>query len=146
MGDAISQWSPATQSYPKTYVKGITPPSGDFSIDPSCGYWINVGGARTMSLSLGSIPPGQVSRVVTIPGSTGWINLAFNTMNSTWTASKIPSMFSGGASVTAVAWYNSVTKMYKTYVPGVPPSDFTLIPGVAYWVSVNGGGTFAYTP
>jgi hypothetical protein len=55
-------------------------------------------------------------------------------------------MFSGGASVTAVAWYNSVTKMYKTYVPGVPPSDFTLIPGVAYWVSVNGGGTFAYTP
>jgi hypothetical protein len=45
-----------------------------------------------------------------------------------------------------VAWFNSVTKLYKTYIVGLPPSDFTLIPGQAYWVSCSGSGTFTYTP
>ena len=50
------------------------------------------------------------------------------------------------ASVTTVAWYNPATKLYKVYITGVPPPDFTLNPGTAYWVYVNGNGTFSYTP
>jgi hypothetical protein len=143
--DTIASWDPATQGYPKTYVVGVTPPGGDFPILPNTGYWINAGPATETIVLNGTIPIGPQTRTVTIPGGTGWINLAFNTMNATWKASNITTMFSG-ATITAIAWYNSVSKQYKTYVPGVPPSDYTLIPGVAYWVSVNGGGTFTYTP
>jgi ABC-type transport system substrate-binding protein len=145
-GDQVVEYNVTTKVYDKTFIVGVTPPGSahNMLIAPNTGYWINVGVNKTLHL-YGDIPTGPVSRTVTLAVSGGWVNLGLNTLNATWKASKIPTMFSGG-SVTQVAWFNSVTKLYKTYIVGLPPSDFTLIPGQAYWVSCSGSGTFTYTP
>ena len=142
--DTVVSWSPATQSYDKTYIVGVTPPSGDILIAPSAGYWINAVANETLRLN-GTIPTTTQTRVVTVPAGGGWVNIAFNTLNAAWKASMIPAMYSGG-SVTLVASYDPVTGTFKSYIPGVPPSDFTLIPGWAYWCFVTASGTFTYLP
>jgi hypothetical protein len=142
--DTVASWNPTTQAYDKTYIVGVTPPSGDITIAPSTGYWINAGANETLRLN-GTIPTTVQTRSVTVPSTGGWVNIAFNTLNSTWKASMIPTIYSGG-SVTLVAYYDPSTGTYKTYIPGVPPSDFTLVPGRAYWCFVTASGTFTYTP
>ena len=141
-GDMVAGWNANTQKYDKLFIKGVSP---DFTLEPSTGYWINVPASRTLALT-GSVPVTPQTRTITLPGASGWVNLAFITVAPDWKASNIPGMYSGGGTVDMVAWWNPATQKYTgLYLPGVG-GDFTLIPGQSYWVSVIGSGTFTYTP
>jgi hypothetical protein len=140
----VASWDPATRTYDKVFIVGATPPVFDFVIQPSTGYWVSVSANQTLYFQ-GTIPTTTQTRSVTVPSNGGWVSIAFNTLNATWKASMIPTMFSGG-NVTVVAWYNPTTTAYRSYITGMPITDFTLIPGQAYWVFVTASGTLTYTP
>ena len=142
--DIVVSWNPLTKAYDKTFIVGVSPPPLDFAILPSTGYWILAGAYETLPLN-GMIPITTQTRTVTVPSGGGWVNLGFNTLNTTWKASMVPGMYSGG-NVTMVAWYNATSGTYKTYIKGIPQSDFTLIPGQAYWIMCTASGTLTYTP
>jgi len=72
------------------------------------------------------------------------VAIGLQTLDANWWASDIISMWSG-SNITLIAMYDAVTKEYRTYINGVPPSDFTLVPGWAVWIFVDGSGTLTYT-
>jgi len=94
---------------------------------------------------LGSIPTTTQTRTVTLPAGGGWFIVGFNTMNASWKASNIPGMYTGGT-ISTVASYNPATGTYKSYIRGVPPTDYVLVPGQAYWCFANASGTLSYNP
>jgi ABC-type transport system substrate-binding protein/PKD repeat protein len=143
-GDVVSGYNPATKTYDKNFIVGVSPPPLDFAIAGSTGYWVNAGTDETLYL-YGTIPTTPQTRSITLQAGGGWFTLGFNTLKTTMKASNIPGMYAGG-SVSTVAWYNPVTGIYKTYIAGVPPTDFTLVPGQAYWVYASASGTLTYTP
>jgi len=92
-----------------------------------------------------------MSRTITFNNASGgWAIIGFNTLNGTMKASQVLGMYSGG-NITSVSRYNTGTRTYTTYIKGVPPTDYTLTPGMGYWVFVQaiGGsanGTLSYNP
>jgi len=142
--DVVATYNPTTRIYDGTYIVGVSPLALDITFQPSTGYWISATAWENISIT-GTAPAVTQSRSVTLPVGGGWVNLGLMTLNTTWKASKIPTMFSGG-SVTTVARYNPVTRTYQTYISGVPPSDFTLIPGQGLWCYCTASGTFTYDP
>jgi hypothetical protein len=143
-GDLIAGWNYVTQKYDKLFIKGITPPSADFPIDPSTGYWIQVGGPRTLHL-YGAVPTtSQIRQIDGLPVAGGWVGFACNSVSTTRLASEIASSYS--ATVVLVAWFNPATQKYMSYIVGVPPSDFVVPAGQAVWVQCTVDGTFTYDP
>jgi len=142
--DFVVTWDPATQKYNKIFIVGVTPIGMDFPIEISTGYWVHAGGNRTLLLC-GTIPTTTMTRAVTLPMGGGWVNIAFNTLNTTWKASMVPAMFTGG-NVTLVSMYDPITDTYRTYITKIPQSDFTLVPGQAYWAWCTASGVFSYMP
>jgi hypothetical protein len=140
-GDQVVQWDPATGVY-KTYVVGM--PLNDFAIAPSTGYWIFAGTAKTLTLfgDLNHTPP--VTRSITIPAGGGWAIVALNSEKTTWKASDLAAMFSGG--VQQVVKWNTGTQTYTTYVVGMPLNNFSIVPGQAYWIFCTASGNLSYTP
>jgi hypothetical protein len=138
----VVSWNPLKKTYDKTFIVGVSPPTADFYFSDSSGYWIYVAVDQTLVLT-GQAPTGVQTRVVEVPAGGGWVDIGLKSLKTTWKASMIPSMFSGG-SVVVVAMYDPITKTYKTYIPGFPPSDFYLIPGRGYEVYVTGSGIFSY--
>jgi hypothetical protein len=143
-GDVVSGWNPATKVYDKNFIVGISPPPLDFAIAGSTGYWIHTATAEDLYL-YGVVPTTSQTRTVTLPTGGGWFILGFNSLKTTMKASNIPGMYTGG-SVTTVAAYNAVTGTYKTYIAGVPPTDFALVPGQGYWCFASATGTLTYNP
>jgi hypothetical protein len=142
-GDSISSYDPATKIY-KTYIVGGPPPT-DFAIAPSTGYWIHTVSAETLHLG-GSCPTTTQTRTITVPAAGGWAIIGFNSLKTTWNASNVSGMFSGG-SITTIASYNPVTKTYTSYITGgPPPTDYPLVPGKAYWIYCTASGTLSYEP
>ena len=147
-GDVISSWSPATQSYDHTYIKGISPASANFTIAPNVGYWIWVASAKTLHL-YGNAPSLSQTYTFNVPLAGGWIALGLESLKTTMKASNITSMYLGTGAVTAVAYYNSATQKYSSWISAVPNlNNFVLTPGVAYWVWITAGfgGTLTYAP
>lgn len=145
VSDVVAGWNPATQVYDKNFIVGISPPPLDFTIEPSTGYWVYAGTAETLHL-LGSVPTVDQSRTITVPAGGGWAIIGFNSLKTTWHASNIPAMCSGGGTISTVADYDPVSMTYKTYIAGVPPTDYLLVPGHAYWAYCTGSLTLTYTP
>jgi PKD repeat protein len=143
-GDVVSGYNPATKTYDKNFIVGVSPPPLDFAIAGSTGYWINVKVNETLHL-YGTVPTTTQTRTITLPAGGGWFILGLNTMKTTLKASNIPAMYSGGSIVT-VAAYNPATGAYKSYIAGVPPTDYALVPAQAYWCYANASGTLTYTP
>ena len=143
-GDVVSGWNPATQSYDKSYIVGVSPIPLDFAIEPSTGYWIFASADETLHL-LGDIPTTTQTRSITVPATGGWAMIGLNSLDTSRHASDLPAMYTGG-SLTSVASYNPITMTYATYIVGVPPSDFALTPGEAYWVYCTASGTLSYDP
>jgi hypothetical protein len=143
--DVVAGWNPATGVYDKNYIVGVSPIPLDFTIAPSTGYWIFAVSVETLHLG-GSCPTAVQTRSITVPAAGGWAIIGFNTLKTTLKASNIPAMCSGGGTITTVASYNPVTKIYKTYIAGVPPTDYTLVPGQAFWVFCSASLTLTYTP
>jgi len=140
--DVIVRWDMTTQSYKSSYIVGVSPPISDFTIEPSMGYWIYTTSAKTLHL-FGSIPA-SVNVPITVPASGGWALLSMAGVNSLLHAGDIPSHFSGSTLTTVVMW-NSATKVYTTYIAGLPMNNFWLDPGMGFWVYFMGSGTLTYT-
>jgi hypothetical protein len=141
--DVVVGWNPATQTYDKSYVVGVSLPFKDFSVEPGTGYWIFASAAETLHLK-GTIPAGPQSRSVVTPGPGSWVTVGFNSLR-TWQASQLPAMYSGG-SITQVLMFNATTMTYKTYNPSLPFTDFAIAPGNGLWILVTASGTWTYTP
>lgn len=141
--DVVVRWDMTTQSYKSTYIVGVSPSISDFTIDPSMGYWIYTNSAKTLHL-FGSIPA-SVTVPITVPATGGWALLSLVGVNSVLHAGDVQSKFSGSTLTTVVMW-NSATKIYTTYVVGVPMNNFWLDPGMGFWVYFSGSGTLTYTP
>jgi ABC-type transport system substrate-binding protein len=147
-GDMISSWNSTTQSYDHTYIKGISPPSANFTIAPSTGYWIWVAVAKTLHL-YGSVPTTIQVKVCTVPTSGGWIAVGFLGVNTVYHASDIPKMYSGTGAIMMVAYYNAATGKYSSWLSAVPAlNNFLLAPGQGYlcWITAGPGGTLSYMP
>jgi hypothetical protein len=142
--DIVAQWNPASKSYDKTYIVGVSPGPLDFVLAPSSGYWVFADSNETVDW-VGASPTGMTfSRTVTTPAGGGWVNIGLHTTSTTWKASKFLTMWSG-SNFSLVAMYNPATKQYKTYIKNVIPSDYYLVPGWAIWILVDGSGTLTYT-
>ena len=144
-GDMVSQWNSSRGVYDKQYIVGISPPSFDFSIKQSTGYWVWVGASETISLN-GTIPTSKQTRTVGGPAGGYWATLGFVAFNSTRRASDIPAMYSVAGGVTAVSSFNPTSGRYTTYVVGIPSTDFKVAPGQAYWCWCTASGVLSYYP
>jgi hypothetical protein len=68
-------------------------------------------------------------------------------MKTTWKASDLASMYSGGTIMTVVRWNPSpIIPLYVTHIIGLPLNNFPLVPGEGYWIFVSGSGTLTYDP
>jgi len=139
--DIVTGWNGT--AYNQNYIVGRSPARNDFNLSESTGYWIYAGGARVLHI-LGSVPTGTQTKAVTVPAGGGWFIIGFSGLNATRNASDIKTMYTGGT-VTTVAYYNTATGLYKTYI-GTPRTDFPLSPGWGVWIYVTASGTLTYTP
>jgi hypothetical protein len=150
-GDVIASWSPATQSYDHNYIKGISPPTADFTIQPSTGYWIWVAAAKTLNLQ-GALPTSMQTYSFTVPAAGGWIQIGFDSVHSTWKASDItgattnPGMYTGpaGKYITLVTRYTG--SAYVSFIRGTPLNNFALTMGSGYWCWAEASGSVTYSP
>jgi PKD repeat protein len=143
-GDEVVNWNPGTQGYDKIFIKGVSPPFMDFALAANTGYWVYVTAAKTLTL-YGTVPTGQQTRTVTVPGSGGWVMIGFCSMNTGWKAESLAAMYTGSTISTVVMW-NAATGLYTTHIMGLPLNNFSLVPGAGYWIFVNGSGTWTYNP
>jgi hypothetical protein len=143
-GDVVAGFNPSTGVYDKNFIVSQSPPPMDFPMVGSTGYWVYTKVNETLWL-YGTLPTTPQTSTLTIKAGGGWAIIGFNSIKTTMKASNIPGMYSGG--ITAIAWFNATTKIYKSYIPGgPPPTDFYLVPGTAYWVYCSGSGTLTYSP
>jgi parallel beta-helix repeat protein len=142
--DVVISYDPMTRSYDKTFIVGISPSSFDFAIADSTGYWIYARMNETLGLHGGASAISQ-TRSINVPGGGGWAAICFNTLNATWRASMVPAMYTGGA-ITVVARYSTASGNITSYIIGVPPTDFTLVPGEGYWIYCTASGNLSYNP
>jgi hypothetical protein len=142
-GDVVVGFNPATGVYDKNFIVNVTPPPLAFPIAASTGYWIYVASNEDVYL-YGTVPTTTQTSTITVKSGGGWAIIGFNSLNTTMKASNIKTMYTGGT-VTTVAAFDSVSKTYKSYV-GIPPTDFYLVPGQAYWVYLTASGTLTYNP
>lgn len=143
--DLVCGWNATKQGY-DSYIVGVTPPTYDFVIEEGTSYWINTQTAKTLQLR-GRIPETPQYRAIVIPNPPGpepvpppknwaFIGFAF----SDWTgkrASDIPSYFDG--TVDMILRWSKLSQTWKSYVIGVPPSDFPLLPGEGYIIRCSSG-------
>lgn len=141
-GDIVAGWNPATQTYDRTYVVGVSPAFKDFSIEPSTGYWVKATQAETIHLK-GDLPSSPQSREITVPVPGGWATIGLNSLRKDIHASDVVGMYSGGDVLVVVAHH---PWGYQIYNPLLPSIDFLLVPGQGYWIFVTGSGTFSYNP
>jgi hypothetical protein len=151
MLDVVCGWNTTRQAY-GTYIFGVTPPSYDFVIEGGTGYCIHSQAAETLHLR-GSVPDTPQYRTIVIPSppgplplppSHGWAFIGFAFSN--WigkSASDIPSFFNG--TIDIVAKWSPLSQTWISYIVGVPPSDFPLLPGEGYLIHCS-SGTLYYGP
>ncbi|MBN1677759.1 MAG: FG-GAP repeat protein [Candidatus Thermoplasmatota archaeon] len=144
VGDVVAGWNPATQSYDRNFVVGISPPPLDFTINPSEGYWVYTGATRTLEL-YGETPTAPQTRSIVVPATGGFAIIGITSLDATLMASDVPGMYSGG-SITVVDSWNAAASTWWAYYPGLPFTDYPLTPGLAAFIWCTESGTFSYTP
>ena len=143
-GDTVAQWNSATQIY-QSHIVGV--PVNDFVIAPSTGYWINVpSGTRSLTL-YGEIPDEMQYRNITVPAGGGWAIIGFNSLNETWHAKDIATMWSVAGGIKTVSSWDPVARAYTSWLSIIPSvNNFALVPGQAYWILCRASGMLAYEP
>jgi hypothetical protein len=144
-GDVVVGWDSESQSYNQYYIVGISSPSSDFPILTNTGYWIYAGVDETLALT-GCVPTSSQSKQFDVPSEGGWIIVSFASLNMTRHASDIPQMYSVAGSISCVASYDVYTQTYVVYYVGIPSTDYSLVPGQAYWCWCKSSGTLTYDP
>ncbi|OGS56604.1 MAG: hypothetical protein A3K60_02190 [Euryarchaeota archaeon RBG_19FT_COMBO_56_21] len=142
-GNVVSGWDNATQTYSQGFIVGLSPPSTAFDIEPSTGYWIYTGTAKTLTL-YGRLPTvDTMTRPVLVPSPDGgYVAFGMNTLKTTMKASDIVANYSG--SINVVSRWNAATGTYQSYITIFPMTDFVLSPGQGYWVYCVDSGSFSY--
>jgi len=142
----VCGWNPTTQTFNKTFIVGLSPTLFDFAILPSTGYWIYSAADNMLNLS-GALAARPQTREVALPTGGGWATLGFNSLNESWHANDIPSMYSAVGGVKMVVAWDQVAKAYKSWLSITPlVNNFLLVPGQAFWVYCIASGTFSYSP
>jgi hypothetical protein len=143
--DVVAGWNSATGVYDKNYIVGVSPPPMNFPIVSGMGYWVFVNVNESITL-LGAAPTTQQTITVNVPATGGWAMIGLSTMKTTFKASNLAAMCTGGA-IKTVASFNNALKTYKSYiVGGPPPTDFAIVPGNGYWIYCTGPLVMTYAP
>jgi len=147
-GDMVCKWNSSAQMY-STYVVGASPPSYDFELGLSTGYFIWVSAEEELTL-LGDSSNKYASYSVSldVPVGGGWVSVGWTSFDDSRHASDLASYVSG-TNVKFVCKYNSSIAQYLVYVIGFSPPvyDFEILPIDAMWVWVDAtGGTLTYSP
>ncbi|HEX9907773.1 MAG TPA: hypothetical protein VGB78_04815 [Thermoplasmata archaeon] len=143
--DVVCAWDPLSQTYDRNYYVGASPPGSNFPIEEGEGYWIYSGTAKTLTLE-GDLPTGEQSYYIGVPASGGWALVGLTSLKTTWNASDIPMMYSVAGGIRVVASWDPRMQTYESYYPGVPTTDFRLVPGWAFWCWCTASGTLSYDP
>ncbi len=143
-GDVVVEWNSVTQTYDEMFVKGVSPLSMDFVLEPNKGYWVYSASAK--STSLHELPPTWTqSSQITVPDAGGWVLVGLCSMKSTLIAEDLAAMYVG-ANLSRVDSWNRTAGSYISHIVGDPLDEFCLIPGMGYWIYVDGSGTLVYDP
>jgi hypothetical protein len=142
--DVVAGWNSALKTYDKNYIVGT--PFGNFDILAGNGYWIYA--TANESIVLYTAPPTTTQTIsITVPTGGGWAIVGLSSLKTTFKASSLRTMASGGGTITTVASFDNALKTYKSWVyMGPPPTDFPLAAGHAYWVWCTASLTLTYAP
>jgi hypothetical protein len=132
--NSVAKWNATTQSY-QQYVPGIPPTN--FSIEPGYPYYVNVTANTIFSLT-GSECSASYSLVTTATTDFNEIVLPLSKTE----LSKASQLMSNIPNCNSVAYWNASTQSYQQYVPGIPPTDFNVVPGHPYYVNVTANTTW----
>jgi hypothetical protein len=143
--DVVVGWNATSRTYDKNYIVGVSPPPLNFAILSGNGYWVYVSTDKNITL-LGAAPTVQQTITVDVPATGGWAIIGLSSVKTTFKASSLAAMCTGGR-ITTVASFDNAKKTYKTYiVGGPPPTDYYLVPGNSYWIYCTGPLTMTYAP
>jgi hypothetical protein len=144
-GDIVTGWNSSTQSYDQFYVKD-EPLTLDFQLNDSMGYWVYAFAAKDLVL-YGNAANSTVSKVIDVPSGGGWAIMGLCSFQTTWSASNLTWMYTGGT-VWVVAGWDAATQTSYGYMPAYDPPEFNfaMSAGHSYWIWVDGTGTVTYSP
>jgi hypothetical protein len=132
--NSVAKWNANTQSY-QQYVPGIPPTN--FSIEPGYPYYVNVTANTIFSLT-GAECHATYSLVITETTDFNEIVLPLDKTGLT----KASQLMVDVPNCNSVAYWNASTQSYQQYVPGIPPTDFSVTPGHPYYVNVTANTTW----
>ena len=145
LGDLVVGWNSSTQSYDRTYIVGLSPQTADFQIVWAMGYWVYASAAIPLALH-GNLPTGTREIVIDVPEGGGWAMLGLATLRTDLHASDIPEMANISGIISLVAYFDPLTGVYRSYIVGLPITDYPLVPGRAYWCYIAGDVTLTFNP
>ena len=125
---------------------GFDPPQYDFQLNDSKGYWIWASAVENIAL-YGTQASAPLSRVIDVPSGGGWVMVSLCSFQTSWMASGLQSLYTGG-SIFIVGGWDAATQTSYAYLPGIDPPiyDFAMRAGHSYWIWVSASGTLTYTP
>jgi hypothetical protein len=141
----VVKWNSALQSYGGIFVVGVSPPSMAFELTEGEGYWIYAASACTVSVFGVPLTTTHYYEWV-VPSGGGWVLVGFPKTSGIWHASDVAGWSDFPDAVRIVVCLDASAGVYKTYIAGMPLTDFGITPGLGYWVYLNQSVTVAYGP
>jgi hypothetical protein len=144
-GDSVLGWNTTTSRFDQNYIVGISPPSADFPLHASTGYWVYATKAEALYLA-GTMPTAKQTKKVDVPAGGNWVAIGFESFNSSRRASDIPALYNASGGISSVYSFDPSTGVYSTYIVGVPSTDFKIVLGRGYWIWCKVSGVLSYLP
>lgn len=132
--NSIARWNASLQGY-EQYVPGIAPT--DFEVTMGYPYYVNVTEDTLFSL-LGRVANPNFNLVITDMTD-------FNEVVIPLHKTELPNasdLMTDIPNCNSVARWNASLQGYEQYIPGIPPTDFTVQTGYAYYVNVTANGSW----
>jgi peptide/nickel transport system substrate-binding protein len=142
--EMVSRWDPATQTYDKNYIVGLSGSAADFDIEPGWGYWIAANYARSITL-YGELATTTQERIFTVPSEGGWAVAGLPSMETGLWASDLVDMCTEDM-VSMVTRWNADTQTYQSYIVQFGIGNFELNPGDGLWLALETSGVLVYEP
>ncbi len=143
-GDMVSRWDPATQTYDKNYIVGISGSASDFDLEASWGYWIATNTAQSIEVT-GEVATTTQTRTITVPGGGGWVQIGLASLATDLWASDIVDMCTADM-LSMISKWNAASQTYSSYIVQFGIGDFQLNPGDGVWLAADMSGVLSYEP
>lgn len=127
--NSVARWNPNQQTY-EQYIPGVPPTN--FSIETGYPYYVNVTQETVFTL-MGEIVNSTFTLITTSSTNFNEIVLPMDKIGIT----KASELMADIPSCNSVAYWNANIQTYQQYIPGVPPTDFTVKVGYPYYVNVT---------